>query len=201
MTVTTQKRKYSQFAPAVQYQQISYVQRQKNSQASLMVISSLKASLVGGVGLLLLMLISLIPPPENIPFLSLAYLVWPGFLVVCLATGLLASILAGDSIRTSYQGGKVGWMAGFWAGVYGGIGAMFMAAIGVFMVNFGQGVVNQFTPEQLAGWNSYGLTADTISLAGRVFGALIVYGVIGSLICALLSSIGGMIYPKLSVIE
>ncbi len=201
MTVITQRRRPAQFSSPVQHQQMNKVQRQKNNQASLMVVSSLKASLVGGVGLLLLMLISLIPPPENIPFLSLAYLVWPGFVVVCLATGLLASILAGDSIRNSYQGGKVGWMAGFWAGIYGGIGAMLMAAVGIFMVSFGQGVVNQFTPSQLATWQSVGLTADTISLAGRVFGALVVYGIIGSLVCALLSSIGGMIYPKLSAVE
>jgi hypothetical protein len=35
-------------------------------------------------------------------------------------------------------------------------------------------------------------------LAGRVIGALIIYGVIGSLVSGLLSSIGGMIYPKLT---
>jgi hypothetical protein len=35
-------------------------------------------------------------------------------------------------------------------------------------------------------------------LAGRVFGALVVYGIIGSLVSGLFSSIGGMIYPKLS---
>ena len=75
---------------------------------------------------------------------------------------------------------------------------MAMAAFGVFMVNFGQGVVNQFAPDQLAWLVNYGLTPAVIALAGRVLGALIVYGVIGSLVSGLFSSIGGMIYPKLS---
>ncbi len=66
------------------------------------------------------------------------------------------------------------------------------------MTNFGLGVVNQFTPEQLNGLVTYGLTPNTIALAGRVVGALIMYGVLGSVISGLFSSVGGMIYPKLS---
>jgi hypothetical protein len=99
--------------------------------------------LVGGFGIFLLMLISLVP------FEFLACLVIPGFLVVWLTTGLLAGIFAGDNVQNSHQGGKVGWMAGFWAGVIGGIVAMAMAAFGVLMVNFGQNVASQFTPDQL----------------------------------------------------
>jgi hypothetical protein len=162
-----------------------------------MFAASLKASLVGGVSLLLLMLISLIP------FQLLALLVVPGFLIVCLATGLLAGVMAGDVIENSYQGGKAGWIAGFWAGVYGGIIAMILAAFGISVfgipiVAFGQGVVNQFGPEQLQSMAGYGLTAEIIALSGRVFGMLVIVGVIGSLVSALISSIGGMVYPKLS---
>ena len=143
------------------------------------------------------MLISLIP------LQFLACLVIPGFLVAWLSTGMMAGIFAGDKIKNSYQGGKVGWMAGFWAGVYGGVIAMMLAAIGISVlgipiVTFGQGIVNQFTPEQLDGLLKYGLTADIIALVGRVFGMFIMVGVIGSLISGLFSSIGGMIYPKLS---
>lgn len=194
MTVTTQRRPQPQFAPSTHYQQAHNTQVAPNRQASLMVLSSLKASFAGGIGLLLLMLISLIPANENIPFLSFAYLVVPGFPVVCLATGLLASIMAGDSIRSSYQGGKVGWMAGFWAGVYAGIGGMIMAAAGFFWADFGQNAATE-----LIWLTDYGLNMETISLAGRVFWALIWFGVVGSLVCALISSIGGMIYPKLGV--
>jgi hypothetical protein len=195
MTVTTQRRRRAQLAPSIPRRQ----EQNKNSQeAGSMVAPSLKASLVGGFGILILMLIGLIPPPENLPFVSLAFLVIPGFLVVCLATGLLAGIFAGGSVKNSHQGGRVGWMAGFWAGVFGSIVAMLMAALGVLMVDFGAGVVNQFNPEKLATFAAYGLTGDMIALVGRVLGALIVYGIIGSLVSGLLSSIGGMIYPKLS---
>lgn len=165
----------------------------KSKKSGSLFASSFKASLVGGFGVLILMLISLIP------FQFLAFLVIPGFLVVWLSTGMLAGIFAGDQVQNSHQGGKVGWMAGFWSGIYGGLIAMVLAAAGVFMVNFGQNVVTQITPDQLASLSSYGLTPNAIAVVGRVFGALIIYGVIGSLISGLFSSIGGMIYPKLTV--
>ena len=187
MTATTQRRRQPEFVSSTHQRSLK-----RSQNAGSMITSSLKAGLVGGFGILLLMLISLVP------FEFLACLVIPGFLVVWLTTGLLAGVFAGDSIQNSHQGGKVGWMAGFWAGVFGGIVAMAMAAFGVFMVNFGQGVVNQFAPDQLVWLVNYGLTPAVIALAGRVLGALIVYGVIGSLVSGLFSSIGGMIYPKLS---
>lgn len=204
MTVTTQRRRPTQLTSqptavvtAVPRQQPRRAKKRAAQTSGSMVASGLKASLVGGFGILVLMLIGLIPPPENLPFISLAFLVVPGFLVVCLATGLLAGIFAGEGVKNSHQGGKVGWMAGFWAGVFGGVVAMFLAALGFMMVNFGQGVVNQFSPEDLQSISNY-ISPNTIALAGRVFGALIVYGIVGSLVAGLFSSIGGMIYPKLS---
>ena len=74
---------------------------------------------------------------------------------------------------------------------------MLLAALGLLMTNVGLGVVSQFSPETLQGGSSI-VSAETIALAGRVLGALIVYGVLGSVIAGLFSSIGGMIYPKLS---
>lgn len=194
MTVTRQRRQQTQFGTTPTYRrQPSKRKRVVNKQQTAsLVASSLKASLVGGFGILLLMLISLIP------FQFLAFLVVPGFLVVWLTTGMMAGIFAGDSVQNSQQGGKVGWMAGFWAGIYGGIIAMIMAAFGIVMVNFGQGVVAQFSFEQVEWLAGYGLTPNTLALAGRVFGALIIYGLIGSLVSGLFSSIGGMIYPKIS---
>ena len=161
-----------------------------NKRGSSLFASSLKASLVGGIGIFLLTLISLIP------FQFLAFLVIPGFLVVWLSTGMLAAIFAGDNVNNSQQGGKVGWMAGFWSGIYGGLIAMILAATGIFMVSFGQGVATQFPPDQLPTFLSI-LTPDTIAIIGRVFGALIIFGIVGSLVSGLFSSIGGMIYPKL----
>ena len=46
--------------------------------------------------------------------------------------------------------------------------------------------------------SGYGLTAATIALSGRMFGMLVIVGVFGSLVSVLISSIGGMVYPKLS---
>mgnify|MGYP005847382333 CR=1 FL=1 len=192
MTVTTQRRGQTPQYVSSKPQRQTRQKTQNIKPAGSIFASSLKASLVGGFGILLLMLISLIP------FQFLACLVIPGFLVVWLTTGMLAGIFAGEHVQNSQQGGKAGWLAGFWAGVYGGIIAMILAAFGVFMVNFGQGVVSQFSADQLASMAAYGLSPDTIALAGRVFGALTVYGVIGALIAGLFSSIGGMIYPKLS---
>lgn len=196
MTVTTQRPRQSQVSPSVQTRQRK--NRKSDVSAGAMAAPSLKASLVGGFGILILMLIGLIPPPENLPFVSLAFLVIPGFLVVCLATGLLAGIFGGNSIMNSHEGGKAGWLAGFWAGILGGVVAMFLAAFGLLMEGFGVGIVNQISPEGLATLAGYGLSAEAIALAGRVVGALIVYGLIGSLVSGLLSSIGGMLYPKLT---
>ena len=196
MTVVTQRRQELQVVSTPRRRKKTNTRQKSNNTGSL-VFSSLKASFIGGFSILLLMLISLIP------LQFLACLVIPGFLVAWLSTGMMAGIFAGDKIKNSYQGGKVGWMAGFWAGVYGGVIAMMLAAIGISVlgipiVNFGQGIVNQFTPEQLDGLVKYGLTADIIALVGRVFGMFIMVGVIGSLVSGLFSSIGGMIYPKLS---
>jgi len=195
MTVTTQGHQQAQLTTSVQRRQQQGVKSQSTGS---MVAPSLKASLIGGFGIFILMLIGLIPPPENLPFVSLAFLVIPGYIVVCLATGLLAGIFAGDSIQNSQQGGKVGWMAGFWAGVFGGVLAMFLAAIGVLLSNFGAGIVSQIAPETLTQLAGYGFSAGNIALAGRVFGALIIYGLIGSLVSGLIASVGGMIYPKLN---
>ncbi len=188
MTVTTQGRRQTNYVNTPHRQSVA----PKNQAEGSPVAASLKAGLVGGFGILLLLLISLVP------FSFLALLVIPGFLVVWLTTGLLAGVFAGDTIQNSQQGGKAGWMAGFWAGIFGGIVAMVMAAFGIFMMNFGQGIVNQLSPDQLAQLLNYGITPEIVALSGRVFGALIVFGLIGSLISGLFSSIGGMLYPKLS---
>lgn len=212
MTVTTSRHQQSQFSsvsteqsmppvvttPAGQQQRKRKSRKKQNIGSHL--TSSLKASLIGGFFIGVLMLISLIPPQTDLPIpaLSLALLVIPAFFVVCFSTGLLAGIFAGDSITNTQQGGTVGWMAGFWAGIYGGIFAMILAVFGAFMSDVGQRIVSQFTPEQLVGLAGWGLTPETIALIGRVFGALLIYGVIGSLIAGLVSAIGGMIYPKIS---
>jgi hypothetical protein len=154
-------------------------------------VPGFKASLAGGVGMLLLILISLFPI-KDLPLWP-HILVIPGLLIVWLGTGMLAGVLAGDGISSSHQGGKVGWVAGFWAGIYGGIILMILAAVEIILTGFGHNVAGQLAPE-LEGW---GLTPDTVAMAARVFGALLVGGIMGSMISALFSSLGGMIYAKL----
>jgi hypothetical protein len=159
MTVTTQQHRQPQLSPSVQRRK----QKSNPTESNVnVVVPGLKASMVGGFGILVLMLIGLIPPPENLPFVSLAFLVIPGYLVVCLATGLLAGIFAGESLTSSQQGGKVGWLAGFWAGIFGGIVAMILAATGLLLGSFGDNVVAQFTPETLELLTGYGLTRLTL---------------------------------------
>ncbi len=199
MTVVTRRRQQPQIVTTPRRRRRTQPRKQvqKKTQSGSLVMSSLKASMIGGFAILLLMLISLIP----LPFL--ACLVVPGFLVAWLSTGMLAGIFAGDSVKNSYQGGKAGWMAGFWSGVFAGVIAMILAAfsvsvLGIPIVNFGQGIVSQISPETLQSWFNIGITAEMIALMGRVFGMFVIVGVIGSLISGLFSSIGGMIYPKLS---
>ena len=115
MTATTQRRRQTEFVSSTQRQRVL----KRNQNQGSLVTPSLKAGLVGGFGIFLLLLISLVP------FEFLACLVIPGFLVVWLTTGLLAGVLAGDNVQNSHQGGKVGWMAGFWAGILGGLAGSF----------------------------------------------------------------------------
>ncbi|MCL4298805.1 MAG: hypothetical protein KJ077_23915 [Anaerolineae bacterium] len=170
-------------------------QRKNTSPSHSMVAYSLRTSWVGSFGVLILTLLGLIPPADNLPSLSLAILVVPGFLMVCICTGLLACIDAEDCLKNNLQSTQLGWMAGYWVGIFGGIVAMIMAAIGVYMPEFGHGVVGQFTLEQLEFLEGYGLTVEIITLAGRVLGAMVMYGVIGSLIAGVCGALGGLFYP------
>lgn len=157
--------------------------------------ASIKASLVGAVGMFILFLAGLIP------FEFLALLVIPGFIVLFLSVGMLASIFAENVVKDYRQAGEVGWMAGFWTGVHGGNMAMMMAATGIYMNDFGQNVVNQLTVEQLESFAIYGFDQSMLALTARVLGALCVYGVIGGLIAALFGTIGGMLYLSLTTAE
>jgi hypothetical protein len=75
------------------------------------------------------------------------------------------------------------------------LAAFGVSVFGIPIVTFGQNVVGQFNPEDLQ-W--LGVAPNLIALMARVFGMFVMVGVIGSLISGLFSSIGGMIYPKLS---
>jgi hypothetical protein len=139
--------------------------------------SAFRASLAGAVETALLLAASFIP---------LDYLSWvvvPGFMVVFISSGMLACIYTEGKIRITgcKRGGEIGWMAGFWTGIHGGVMVMGLAALEIFMKDFGQGVVRQLTAEQLELLLSYGFDESLIALTARVFGAL--------WLCDILSSI------------
>ena len=82
----------------------------------------------------------------------------------------------------------VGWPAGFWAGL--------LAAQGLLMAQVGHSLLSHFSPAQLALWRIYGCLSPLL-VAGRVLAALLVYGLLGSHISAVLGTAGAFIYCKL----
>ncbi len=152
--------------------------------------AGLKAGLVGGVGLAVLRLISLIP--SNAFTLCL---VVPGILVVGLSTGMLAGLLAGDKLETHGHAMRAGAWAGFVAGLTGGIAGMVIAAFGaVLLLDMGEGLVAQFSTSQLESLAQMGILPETIRLAGSVLSALLLCGVGGTATSVVLSTLGGRIY-------
>jgi hypothetical protein len=152
--------------------------------------AGLKAGLAGGAGLAILRLISLIP--------SSAFtlcLVVPGILVVCLSTGMLAGLLAGDKLETHRHAMRAGAWAGFVAGITGGIAGMVIAAFGaILLLDMGEGLVAQFSASQLESLAQMGILPETIRLAGSVLSALLLCGVGGTATSVVLSTLGGRIY-------
>lgn len=155
--------------------------------------STLKAGLAGGLGLLVIVLISLIP----IPFPLGTCLVVLGFVVVWIGTGMLAGLLAEDEIRTRPQAVRAGAMAGFIAGIGGGISGMLVAAFGALFPDLGEGVLAQFSPAQVETLAQIGVAPDAVRLAGSIFSAMLVCGIGGMLVSLALGSLGGRIYFRL----
>jgi hypothetical protein len=152
--------------------------------------AALKAGLVGGVGLIILRLISLIP--SNAFTLCL---VVPGIIVVGLSTGMLAGLLAGDKLETHRHAMRAGAWAGFVAGISGGVGGMVIAAFGaILLLDMGEGLVAQFTTSQIEMLAQMGILPETIRLAGSVLSALLFCGVGGTAASVVLSTLGGRIY-------
>jgi len=152
--------------------------------------AGLKAGLAGGVGLMILRLISLIPSDA-----FTLCLVVPGIIVICLSTGMLAGLLAGDKLETHAHAMRAGAWAGFVAGISGGIAGMVIAAFGaVLLLDMGEGLMAQFSASQLETWAQMGILPETIRLIGSVLSALLFCGVGGTATSVILSTLGGRIY-------
>jgi len=170
-------------------------QQTNSHKRALLVPPLFRVSLFGGLCLTMLILINLIPVPNPLAGISLVLLTLAASFVICLAIGSLAALLSGDCVNCTRKGGEVAWMAGFWAGIIAAIIAMLLAANGLLLVDFGQSLVNLRTPEQLELLSSI-ISIHSLAFAGRVSGVLL-YGLIGSLMSALVSAVGGMVCFKL----
>ncbi len=150
--------------------------------------STLKAGLAGGLCLLIILLISLIPIPLGTCLVTL------GFVVVWIGTGILAGLLAEEEIQTRQQAVRTGAMAGFIAGISGGVAGMLVAAFGALFPDLGEGVLAQFSPVQVEALTQMGVAPDAIRLAGSIMSAMLVCGIGGIVVSVALGSLGGRIY-------
>ncbi len=155
--------------------------------------AGLKAGLTGSIGLLVVLLISFVP----IPFPLGTCLVILGFVVAWVGTGMLAGVLAEGEIQTRRQAVTNGAVAGFVAGIGGGIAAMVIAAFGILFPDLGEGVLAQFSPGQLEALAQIGFRPDIIRLAGSILSAMMACGVGGTVISIALGALGGRIYFRL----
>ncbi len=153
--------------------------------------AGLKAGLIGGFGILLLLLFSLIQLPLR------TCLVLPGFVILLLAVGMLAGLFANNHMKSVREATRVSAVAGFITGIIGAMVAMLLSAFGLMFTNLGFGVLAQFSPTQLENLAQSGISADIIQLAGAVFFALLIWGVGGTIVSLILSTIGGRLYYRL----
>lgn len=163
----------------------------KNARA--MRSAGLRAGLGGSVGLLVVLLISLIRIPSPLG----TCLVTLGFVVVWVVTGVLAGVQAEEVIQTRRQAVGTGAMAGFVAGIGGGIAAMAIAAFGALFPDLGEGVLAQLSPAQLEALAQIGFPPDVIRLAGSILSAMMACGVGGTAVSVALGALGGRIYFRL----
>jgi hypothetical protein len=155
--------------------------------------STLRAGLVGSLGLLVILLISLI----RIPFPLGTCLVTLGFFVVWIGTGMLAGLMAEEEIQDRRQAVLTGAAAGFMAGIGGGIAGMLVAAFGALFPDLGEGFLAQFSPAQVESLAQAGFATEAIQLAGSIVSAMMVCGIGGTVISAVLGSLGGRLYFRL----
>ncbi len=192
MAVTTQRYTTTQFDPFISKR----TETQYSAQTwSGLVIPIFMRALLGGLSQCLLLAVSFLPLPT---FISSA-LVAP-LILIWLTTGLLAVHWVKHQLTCTQKAGEVAWITGFWASTMLAIATMILAAGGYLLVNFGQSFAANFGSETVALWGMM-LDHNTLALSGRIFGALLVYGVMGTLISALISAFGGMVWMKLCLLR
>lgn len=154
-------------------------------------IVAIKAGAAGALAMALLMLVGL----ADIPLLPC--LVVPGFILILMANGILAGLLANERLNSPGQARQAGLLAGLVTGLGAAFVAILLAALGLMFTNLGEGVRAQFTPEQLQNLAEMGISPQTVRIAGAVFFALLLWGVFGTVIAATLGMLGAYLYYRL----
>ena len=156
--------------------------------------SSLKAGLMGGFAISLLLTVYQIAPD----FLQ-AVLIPPALIIVWIVTGIGAAMLSHNKIRNSQDGASVGMVAGIITGLIGGITGMIIAALGLSFQFYGESVYDEFlTDTQISSLIDAGFTDQLIIISGSIMAAMFTCGLGGMFIAALLGRVGGWLYPKFS---
>jgi hypothetical protein len=154
--------------------------------------STLKAGLAGGLCLMVVLLISLVP----IPFPLGTCLSTLGFVVIWIGTGMLAGLLAEDEIQTRRHAVGIGATAGFIAGIGGGVAGMLVAAFGALFPDLGEGALAQLSPAQVQSLAQMGVSSDAIRLAGSIVSAMFFCGIGGTVVSMAMGALGGRIYYR-----
>jgi hypothetical protein len=158
--------------------------------------AAFRAGILGGLAVALLLIVYQLSFTFTPALGSLMrWLVPPVIAFVWVVTGIGAVMIMGGRIKASREGGKVGGVAGIVAGVVGGVAAMIIAALGFTFVQYGQGLVGQFSTTQLEAFTNAGFSQAVLILIGSVFSAMFACGFGGMALAGLFGAIGGAIFP------
>lgn len=153
--------------------------------------AAFKAGAGGGVALALLSLVNQISP-----ITLQRFLIPPAFVTVWIVTGIAAAMFAETRVKTTTDGWHIGILAGIISATVSGFLLMILAAFGLTFRNIGEGILTQFSAEQLASLANAGVSEQLLVSGGSVITTLAVCGIGGMLIAALLGGVGGWLYPK-----
>ncbi len=165
--------------------------RSEEATARTISAGALKAGIAGALAMMLLMLISLVEIP------LVLCLVLPGSVLVLIASGMLAGLLANEQLNSPRQASQAGLLAGLVTGLGAAFVAVLLAAFGLMFTTLGEGVQAQLTPRQLQSLVDIGISPQTVRIAGAVFFALLIWGVFGTAVAVALGILGARLYYRL----
>lgn len=153
--------------------------------------AAFKAGIGGGVALAILSVVNQISP-----IVLQRFLIPPAFVTVWIVTGIAAAMFAESRIKTPRDGWHIGILAGIISATVSGFLLMILAAFGLTFRNIGEGILTQFSADQLASLANSGVSDQLLVSGGSVIATFAICGIGGMLIAALLGGVGGWLYPK-----